>query len=495
MSAMDPALDRLTEEQVLAAGTPEPMVYIEAYPGSGKTTVASQRYGALRYSRHPHAPGQGVIALSFTRAATAELRGRVESSWGPTAILGAHRIVTLDSLIADLFLDLLRAGLIAWPNGHTELEILDTWTMRLAHRSMLFQSELVLIDAVVTPIRTFASRRLNPMQADYVAEVGKGVCTHDDLRRLLTLAAKLPGVVDRLRARLTSTVSAMVVDEIFDANRLDLAVVRLAANAGIPVTVVGDPWQALYGFRGAEPELVPDVIDKIGMRRLPLTRSFRWQTDEQAQLAADLRASLPVQLPTGCAADVEVVLAHQWEHLWDVGAEVLPTSFKPQAGSPEQAAATLLLNRLTSSRLGQPATYLADALLTLQMSGPDALERLEPALDRILARIVDGDEATAKKIWPEFVEVLATEAQRDIKTNSHPNYWRRLVQIADRARQTRLVPGMTVHQAKGREWSTVGMRMTEEDVALLGAGLTAETEIGRQLYVALTRARRRAVAI
>jgi DNA helicase-2/ATP-dependent DNA helicase PcrA len=292
----------------------------------------------------------------------------------------------------------------------------------------------------------------------------------------------MPGVIDRVGARLTQTVSALVVDEIFDANRLDLAVVRLAAVSGIPVTVVGDPWQALYGFRGAAPNLVPPVIAAVGMRRLPLTRSFRWQTSEQATLADSLRASRPVSLPVGSAVEVDVVLAHQWDHLWEVGDKVLPTAFRPQPGNPQQAAATILLNRLTTQRFGHQATYLADAILPLQMPGPHALARLEPQLDEILTRLVEGGTLTAKGIWPRFAEILMTEAQRDIKTNPHRNYWGRLAQMADRARQPHLVPGMSVHQAKGREWSAVGVRMTDEDRSLLASGLSPDTEVERQLY-------------
>lgn len=55
----------------------------------------------------------------------------------------------------------------------------------------------------------------------------------------------------------SSSVGHVVVDEVFDANPLDLALVILACDAGIAVTLIGDPSQALYGFRGARPDLVP----------------------------------------------------------------------------------------------------------------------------------------------------------------------------------------------------------------------------------------------
>ena len=52
-----------------------------------------------------------------------------------------------------------------------------------------------------------------------------------------------------------------------------------------------------------------------------------------------------------------------------------------------------------------------------------------------------------------------------------------------------LIAGMTVHQAKGREWDYVGVRLSEEERATLAAGLRVDNERHRQLYVACTRAR------
>ena len=48
---------------------------------------------------------------------------------------------------------------------------------------------------------------------------------------------------------------------------------------------------------------------------------------------------------------------------------------------------------------------------------------------------------------------------------------------------------MTIHQAKGREWDRVGVRLRESDAARLTAGLDRNIESDRVLYVALTRAR------
>ena len=52
------------------------------------------------------------------------------------------------------------------------------------------------------------------------------------------------------------------------------------------------------------------------------------------------------------------------------------------------------------------------------------------------------------------------------------------------------MPGMTVHQAKGREWPVTGVRFTKSQIERLAGGLLEKNPDDRLLYVALTRARR-----
>ncbi|MFJ8194116.1 ATP-binding domain-containing protein [Streptomyces sp. NPDC096094] len=59
----------------------------------------------------------------------------------------------------------------------------------------------------------------------------------------------------------------------------------------------------------------------------------------------------------------------------------------------------------------------------------------------------------------------------------------------------RLVPGMTCHRAKGREWDRVEVRLEEADAAALHKGLDPADEAHRSLYVALTRARHRSLVV
>src|SRR2546425_9081985 len=97
MSTYEPGTRILTDEQVLAAASPDRLLYVEAFPGSGKTTVSDQRFGLHRYARTTD--HRAVVAVSFTRSATEEIRSRVSRQWGPSALTWPHRIVTLDTIL------------------------------------------------------------------------------------------------------------------------------------------------------------------------------------------------------------------------------------------------------------------------------------------------------------------------------------------------------------------------------------------------------------
>jgi DNA helicase-2/ATP-dependent DNA helicase PcrA len=70
----------LTDEQKAAASASDQRLFIEAAPGAGKTTVAAERYGILRYTR-PTGSGGSITAVSFTRSATGELFRRIRGRW------------------------------------------------------------------------------------------------------------------------------------------------------------------------------------------------------------------------------------------------------------------------------------------------------------------------------------------------------------------------------------------------------------------------------
>lgn len=308
--------------------------------------------------------------------------------------------------------------------------------------------------------------------------------------------ATLPAVGEHVTARLRRTIGALIVDEVYDANRLDLAMVRAIRQAGAVVTVIGDPWQALYGWRGATPDKVPTLIDDLKMTTLPLSKSFRWDNPEQQHLADALRRRKGVLLPTGAASGLDVVLAHCWESLWTAGDDVLPLAFKSTPGTIIEAATTLLLHVAARSLLQAQAAFVGEALVTLGLTDSGALQRMTPALGEVLRQLAKAQTRDQlKAVRTALIKVVSEESAREFPRVA-PVQLQRLESLARRLTgHAPLVPGLTVHQAKGQEWNQVGLRLNDEERQALAAGLDRDVEDHRRLYVACTRARQRTVDV
>ncbi len=498
--ARDSTVDGLTTEQRLAAGSSARNVFIEAGPGTGKTTVSGHRFGVHRFHPGTRTDERAVVAVSFTRSATWNLRRRVLRIWGPAALAWPHRIVTLDTIMCDLLHDLLDQRLIVWPNDHTTLDVHDNWTSfsstfwaRAAYELRISRGGRI---EFVTYFTRNRSARVPP---GVIRErVEAGVCTHQDVRSVLEQALASSRCAERIAERIGTTMRTLIVDEVFDANDLDITVIELAIRAGLAVTLVGDPWQALYVFRGARPEVVSELVSRTGTRTMPLTRSFRWRDDSQRQLADDLRAGSPVTLPAAAPAaaelDADVVLSLHWKPLWQAGDHVLPLAFHAFKGGSEEAAATLLLNHVTRNIFSEDATYLRDALTALAIDNPDTPRMLEPQLQEVVEALRTAGRAALNAAYGKLSDVVATVSPRTLRA-AHPAHTGRLAEIATRIRYPgRPVPGLTTHQAKGREWEVVEVRLAASEREALAAGLDVRVESHRQLYVACTRARRATMA-
>jgi DNA helicase-2/ATP-dependent DNA helicase PcrA len=490
----DAVIDGLTSEQRLAAATRTPNIFIEAGPGTGKTTVSAHRFAVQRFGPEFRTDGRAVVAVSFTRAATKNLVRRVQRLWGPSAISWPHRVVTLDTVMCDLVHDLLQAGMLRWPNGHTTLNVHDSWAS-FSGSTWNRTAYAVVVDGTEVAIKqgwVARSRSSIPATVSVPLLLG-GTCTHEDIRDVLEQALANPRFSAFVSARLQAGIRSLVVDEVFDANDLDIAIVEAAINAGIAVTMVGDPWQALYVFRGARPEVVPQLLERTGIRSLSLTQSFRWKDTKQQVLAQRLRAGQPVTLPVqdhhGGICGVDVVLALMWKPLWDLGGGVLPLAFHAFKGGTEEAAATLLLNHVTRNIFSLDATYLNDALTALAITDRDVPRQLESELQGVAAMLRIRGRPALNAAYNRLLEIVRTVSPRTLRP-AHHSHTHRLALIQDRlAHPGRPVPGLTTHRAKGGEWDAVGVRITDGERHALAGGLSVAEDTHRKLYVACTRAR------
>lgn len=485
----------LTREQKRAAACSEERAYIEAAPGSGKTTIAAERYGVVRY-RTPR-DARRVLALSFARSARSELEQRIRERWGGTALRWPNAASTLDTLHHRLVARLLRNHDIHWLGGREELVVLDTWRGQAGARPLL--PEYMYCRVARLDGRTVATtgRRIGRLtygfgnKQPHEEMLAAGICTHEEIRQVLHDALQDPDLRALIADHLRATTKAVIVDEVFDGNALDLEIVKLAAEAGIPTTVVGDPWQALYEFRGAEPNLVPGFIAALGFETFPVTESFRFATDEMKTLAEQLRGGQPVALTRGTPTDSEVVLASWWRHLWEVSDDVLPLAFG-QIQNRTDAALALLLEPIAAGHFGPIARASPEAAVALNLTPEqlrtDVAAAVMPVLDRIASGTTADAVAGLRLLRASFRDLGGCNIP-SLASDNEAERVASLVALSKRLSKTRLVPGLSVHQAKGREWRAVVVYLRPGQHDRLATGLDIQRAGDREIYVALTRAR------
>lgn len=486
---------KLTNAQVLAAAAPDRLVNVISAPGSGKTTIAAERYG---YQRYQAGDLRGVLGLTFNRAAAAELRRRIEVRWGTNCIRPAHRVVTFDHLHVDLLTHLISEGKVTWPNGATTLDVRDDYRGVKGFRPLPVGSYVRFATlnanrAVVSESRQVAKPEAGiGGVADHRAVLHAGTVSHDDVRWILRAAMQ----VDELRKAaadwLSENYRAAIIDEVYDADDLDLYVAYLAAETGLSVTLIGDPWQALYKWRGAKPEVVERLLDGTSdyFVAYEQPKSFRFLGKQMPELAANLRAGAGVALPRTASSEVDVALARNWTQLWSVGDNVLPLAFRT-VNNATDAAMNLLLDVVTRARLGM-ASYGREGAVT--KLGLDR-EHFQAKQDEVFAPLVGSllageDEAQVLEDLREAVKSLGVRKPSRLSDENEATVRLQLSRLAARLKQATVIPGLTVFQAKGREWERVGVVLSRAQLAALASGLRALEEEHCIIYVAITRAKR-----
>ncbi len=227
------ALAGLDPEQRAAAEAAAPLMII-AGPGSGKTRTLTYRIAAAIASQRVR-PEQ-CLALTFTRRAAAEMRQRL------AALLGRRAARLTVTTFHGLGLLLLReqhelAGLAAGFGVADDQAVLEVAT-ELAGSTRAARAWLAA-----------AARDAGQRDQLRQALAGRGLVDFDGLVELsAAVLRQAPAVAAGLRERWPW----LSVDEYQDIDAAQYELLRLLAGDGAGLTVIGDPDQAIYGFRRAD---------------------------------------------------------------------------------------------------------------------------------------------------------------------------------------------------------------------------------------------------
>lgn len=246
--------DGLSREQEIAASQFGQHARLLAGPGTGKTHVLTRRMCYLIETGRAQA--DQVLAITFTRAASHELRERISQQLGDSA---QPRVSTLHSFALRQLL--LNSRLM--DDLPSPLRIADDWEER----------NIVLEDIksdLKLPSIDDARELFSRLEADWESLEVESPGWQPDPRFIGVRSEHTRSFQYLLRAELVYRLKRaleqmpqfslehdfrfLLVDEYQDLNKCDLAIIRKLAGNGLEVYAAGDDDQSIYGFRKAHPD-------------------------------------------------------------------------------------------------------------------------------------------------------------------------------------------------------------------------------------------------
>jgi len=350
-----------TEEQVqVIEASPDQPLLVVAGAGSGKTETMSARVVWL--VANGHVPPEQILGLTFTRKAAGELSARVRKRLAQLRAAGlvhddrpvheralatptistynayAARLVSEHALRLGIEPDaitLSEAGrwqlvhdiVFQWPDDlqvsgapstivsavislsgacaeHLlEPEDVGDYFEGLVQRAQVLAGDKKPVAAVREVLERWQERgRLVPLLQEYQRRKRENnlLDFSDQVSLIARLVRQSPEISKIERERF----QAVLLDEYQDTSYAQVELLSGLFRSGHPVTAVGDPLQAIYGWRGASagalerfPSTFPEKNHKTGeiANSAALTLSVAWRNDKNVLKAAN-RTAAPLKL-------------------------------------------------------------------------------------------------------------------------------------------------------------------------------------------------------
>ena len=267
--------DDLTDEQIPAASFCGLHTSLLAGPGTGKTFTLTKHILYLIEEKNIH-PSQ-ITILTFTRAATAELKERIKEKLDDKGSF--PKISTLHSFALRMILKNSTRTILPQPIRIAD-DYEERWIIKEEIKDILdlqkIKEVVVLFNKLSADWETLTAR-LDGWENRFPDPQFLGVW--QEHRRIYgyTLRSEL---VYQLKLALEEEgfefdfpIRHLLVDEYQDLNPCDLAVIKHLTNFGAELFCSGDDDQSIYGFRYANPE----GIRKFSQEYIP-SKSFKLET-------------------------------------------------------------------------------------------------------------------------------------------------------------------------------------------------------------------------
>ena len=226
---------------------------IIAGPGTGKTRVLTCRIAWLIQERH--VPANQILAITFTNKAAEEIRHRLQDMLG----LETSRAISATTFHAYGYELLKRHATIL--NRTSDFSIIDEHDRQdiLRHHLNLNPSDVGTLSSSMSLLKQGIQQPdLSPGIIRHYEEVLQGYNAFD-IDDLLWQSVRLLREHPDIALAEQQRVPWVLVDEYQDINRIQYELLRLLVpGADGNLCVIGDPDQAIYGFRGADVSFIRD---------------------------------------------------------------------------------------------------------------------------------------------------------------------------------------------------------------------------------------------
>lgn len=553
------------EQHRFAEHTPE--AFVEACPGAGKTRTIVARLARIATTIPPR---KGVALLSFTNSAVEEFIERCHVAGLDQMLKHPGFVGTFDAFVRQFFIA---------PSGIDGVDIrptvIDSWDtlgidVRLRGRSA-FRGQGVSLDyfdsennrinadsvghnALRTHVRANETAYIHAAEQRRRGLRGKGYLSAADARVEACKRLQDNNWSLCLGRALAARFQEVIVDEAQDCNPLDLQILRWLRDSRLPVVIVSDPDQSIYGFRHGDPANLRQFAEHyVPANRLSLTGNFR-SSPPICALASTLRSrnapdaslgehaavDIPVHLfeyhgnsvpsrvgekfvelveQSGLQREAGIVLAHSRRAAWRAAGYAAPSD---DGGESNIAAMARQVGALWSSSASNRTRETA--LRTVEKMVLKLMGRIES--DEIPARAAERHGMNARWLRRTALELImrlprscddSDAGRASWVTTLHEETDRLRLQYAANTSARRYFPQprrpdwskhlqqsgdlrlgcSTIHEAKGRQYDAVCVVVPPDrgdaphTSRLLDAWETrANDEAKRVIYVGVTRARK-----
>ena len=314
-------LERLNEEQLAAVRCTDASLIISAGPGTGKTRTLTVRIAHL--VRGLGVSPDAVLAITFTNKAAEEMAERMAGLLGER--LAAHLTIKTFHAFGAQLLRRYAARLDVSPNfaiagEHEQRALLrrscpdlsDQEAVRYLQAISDAKTGLLHPDSSALAAETDELPDLPFVYRSYAqAMTAANLLDFDDL---VLLPVRLLESDDEVRGQVQDRYRWISVDEYQDVNLAQYRLLRLLTDGGANLCVIGDPDQAIYGFRGADHRYVlafsQDYRDAQSLHLRQSYRSPQTLLDAASQVIARNPDRNAVEMVSDFAEQVKLDVYH-----------------------------------------------------------------------------------------------------------------------------------------------------------------------------------------